>query len=162
MLQHKALIICIDSDGLRAEGRRRLLEQSGYEVLVATSAKTGLELFARNPADIALVDHELPPMNGVLVTAQMKRAKPNIPVVMFVTHGGSLTKGGPCSADAIVDEGDPWSMVLDKVNELVKASGPFFQRWLDSWKNRRPSYPENSGARASTRAYGAGLLKDAS
>lgn len=162
MLQHKALIICIDSDGHRAEGRRLLLEQSGYEVLVATSAKTGLELFARNPADIALVDHELPPMNGVLVTARMKRAKPNIPVVMFVGHRGSLAKGGPCSADAIVDEGEPWSMVLDKVNELVRASGPFFQRWLDSWKNRGLSHPENSGATASTQGYCAGPWKDAS
>jgi CheY-like chemotaxis protein len=150
MLQHKALIICIDCDGHRAEGRRLLLEESGYEVLVATSAKTGLELFARSTADIALVDHEIPPMHGVLVTAQMKRTKPNIPVVMLVGHRGSLATGGPCSADAIVDEGEPWSTVLDHVNELVRANGPFFQRWLEDWKNRGPSHPEDSGARAST------------
>jgi DNA-binding response OmpR family regulator len=65
MLQPKGLIICIDSDSRRAEGRRLLFEQSGYEVVVATSAKTGLELFALTPADIALVDHELPPMMGL-------------------------------------------------------------------------------------------------
>ena len=136
MLQHKGLIICIDSDGRRAEGRRLLLEQSGYEVLVATSAKTGLELFALMPADIALVDHELAPMNGLVVTARMKRAKPNVPVVMFAGHGNSLAAGGEWSADAIVEEGQPWSMVLDKINELVRGSGRFFQRWLESWENR--------------------------
>jgi hypothetical protein len=80
-----------------------------------------------------------------------------------VGRGGSSVKGGPCSADAIVDEGEPWSMVLDKVNELVRASGPFFQRWLDSWKNRRLAHPANSEAPASaTQAYCAGPLKDAS
>ncbi|HEY6271799.1 MAG TPA: response regulator [Terriglobales bacterium] len=143
MLHHKGLIICIDSDSRRAEGRRLLLEQSGYEVLVATSAKTGLELFALEPADIALVDHELPPMNGVIVTARMKRVKPNVPVVMFVGHHNSPATGGPCSANAIVEEGQPWSMVLEKVDELVRASGPFFQRWLEDWRNRGPAQPQN-------------------
>jgi CheY-like chemotaxis protein len=136
MVQLKRLIICVDSDSRRAEGRRLLLEQSGYEVLVATSAKTGLELFALMPADLALVDHELPPNNGLIVTARMKRAKPNVPVLMFVGHRISLAQCGPCSADAIVEEGQPWSLVLDKVNELVGANGPF-QRWLESWEDRR-------------------------
>jgi CheY-like chemotaxis protein len=144
MVQHKALILCIDSDVGRAEGRRLLLEQSGYVVLVATTAKAGLDLFARSPADIALVDHELPPVNGVMVTARLKRAKPNVPVVMFVGHRSRLATGGPCSADAIVEEGQPWSMVLDKVNELVTTSGPFFQRWLQDWKNRGPAQPQDS------------------
>jgi Response regulator receiver domain len=144
MVEHKALILCIDSDVGRAEGRRLLLEQSGYVVLVAITAKTGLDLFVRSPADIALVDHELPPVNGVVVTARLKRAKPNVPVVMFARRGGSLATGGPCSADAIVDEGQPWSVVLDRVNELITASGPFFQRWLQDWKNRGPGQPQDS------------------
>jgi DNA-binding NtrC family response regulator len=143
MLQHKGLIVCIDSDSRRGEGRRLMLEQSGYEVLVATSAKTGLELFARTPADIALVDHELPPMNGLIVTSRMKRVKPNVPVVMFVGHRHRSAAGGPCSADAIVEEGQPWSMVLDKVDELIRASGPFFQRWLEDWRNRGPAQPQD-------------------
>ena len=159
MLQHKRLIICIDSDSRRAEGRRLLLEQSGYEVLVATSAKTGLELFALMPADIALVDHELPPINGLIVTARMKRVKPNVPVVMFAGHRNSPATGGPCSADAIVEEGQPWSMVLDKVNELVSASGPFFQRWLESWEQRGPAHPQDSQVAASSTGVGAGSLK---
>jgi hypothetical protein len=101
-------------------------------------------------------------MNGVIVTAQMKRAKPNVPVVMFVGHRGSFAKGGPCSADAIVDEGEPWSMVLDKLNELVRASGPFFQRWLESWKNRGPAHPQDSQAPTSSEGIGADKWKNAS
>jgi CheY-like chemotaxis protein len=144
MVQNKALILCIDSDDRRAEGRRLLLEQSGYVVLVATTAKAGLDLFVRSAADIALVDHAFPPVNGVMVTARLKRARPNVPVVMFASHGVSLATGGPCSADAIVDEGEPWSVVLDKVNELITASEPFFQRWLQDWKKRGPAQPQDS------------------
>ncbi len=161
MLQHRRLIICIDSESRRAVGRRLLLEQSGYEVLVATSAKTGLELFALMPADLALVDHEVPPMSGLIVTARLKRAKPNVPVVMFVGHRNALATGGPCSADAIVEEGQPWSIVLDKVNELVRANGPF-QRWLESWENRRPARPPDSQAPASCTGITAGSWKTTS
>jgi CheY-like chemotaxis protein len=162
MVQHKGLVICIDCDSRRAEGRRLLLEQSGYEVLVAANEKTGLELFALMPADIALVDHELTPNNGLIVTARMKSAKPNVPVVMFVGHRNSLAKCGPCAADAIVEEGQPWSMVLDTVNELVGANGPFFQRWLESWEKREPAQPQGSQAPGSNTGSGGGSLKTTS
>jgi CheY-like chemotaxis protein len=70
MLQQKALLICVEPDGCSAEARKLLLEESGYRVLVATSAKDGLELFAQHPVDIVLVDYEMPLMNGDLVAAE--------------------------------------------------------------------------------------------
>jgi hypothetical protein len=103
----------------------------------------------------------VPPMSGLIVTARLKRAKPNVPVVMFVGHRNALATGGGCSADAIVEEGQPWSMVLDKVNELVRANGPF-QRWLESWENRRPAHPPDSQAPASCTGITAGSWKTTS
>jgi CheY-like chemotaxis protein len=135
MLQHKALIICIDPDGCSAESHRLLLEESGYQVLVATSEKDGLEIFAQHPVDIVLVDYEMPVISGDLVAAHMKRNKPHVPVMMFVARG-SLAKDKPSCADAFVTEGEPWSIVLAKVDELVRLSAPFFSRWLDDWKHR--------------------------
>jgi CheY-like chemotaxis protein len=149
MLQQKALLICVEPDGCSAEARKLLLEESGYRVLVATSAKDGLELFAQHPVDIVLVDYEMPLMNGDLVAARMKRNKPHVPVMMFAARG-SLAKNKLSSADAFVTEAEPWSVVLAKVDELVRLSAPFFSHWLEDWKRRRESYPGNSsGAPAS-------------
>jgi CheY-like chemotaxis protein len=149
MLQHKTLIICIDPNGCRAEARRLLLEESGYQVLVATSEKDGLELFAQCPVDIVLLDYEMPLINGDLVAARMKGTKPYVPIVMFAGHR-SLPKGKVSCADACVTEGEPWSIVLARVDELARVSAPFFARWLEDWKHRRASHPENSsGALAS-------------
>lgn len=145
MLRQKALIICVASDGRRAEERRLLLEQSGYEVLVATSAKTGLEFFSQCAADVALVDHKLPGVDGNLVAAQMKRVKPNVPVVVLAGNG-SLPANDLSSADAVITEEGPWSIVLDKVDELVRLRAPFFVRWLEGWKTRRTSPPRSPAA----------------
>jgi CheY-like chemotaxis protein len=150
LLQHKGLIVCINSDSRRAEERRLLLEHSGYEVRVAVTAKTGLELFAESPADIALVDYELPAMDGNLLASQMKRVKPNVPVVLFDRHS-RWAADDHCSADAIMSEGEPWSIVLDKVNELVKMRGSFFQRWLENWKKRGSPHREDSQVPATSK-----------
>jgi CheY-like chemotaxis protein len=149
MFQKKALIICVDPDSSRVEARRLLLEESGYQVLAATSSKDGLELFAQHPVDVVLVDYEMPVMNGDLVAARMKGTKPHVPVMMFETRSRVRTTK-LTSADALVTAGEPWSVVLAKVDELVSLSALFFSRWLEDWKNRRASHPGNSsGAPAS-------------
>jgi CheY-like chemotaxis protein len=135
MLQQKVLIISVDPDGRSAEARKLLLEECGYQVLVAKSAKEGLELFAQHAIDIALVDYEMPFMNGGLVAARMKGTKPRVPVIVFAAHG-RLAKDKLSSADAFVTEGEPWSIVLAKVDELVRLSAPLFSRWLEDWKHR--------------------------
>ena len=135
MPQQKVLIISVDPDSCSAEARKLLLEESGYQVLVATNVKDGLELFAQHAIDIALVDYEMPFMNGGLVAARMKGTKPSVPVMVFAAHG-HLAKNKLSSADAFVTEGEPWSMVLAKVDELVRLSAPFFSRWLEDWKHR--------------------------
>jgi CheY-like chemotaxis protein len=135
MRHDRALILCIDCDGRRAEGRRLLLEQSGYEVRVAHHAQVGQDLLTQCPADLILVHHELLAVHGNVVASEIKRFKPDVPVVLIVGPAG-LAATELCFADAIVREADPWPIVLDKVNELVKASGPFFQRWLEGWKRR--------------------------
>jgi CheY-like chemotaxis protein len=135
MLQQKVLIISVDPDSCSAEARRLLLEESGYQVLIARNVRDGLELFAQQAIDIALVDYEMPFMNGGLVAARMKGTKPSVPVMVFAAND-HLAKDKLSSADAFVTEGEPWSMVLAKIDELVRLSAPFFSRWLEDWKHR--------------------------
>src|SRR4029077_10336970 len=147
MRQRKAVVLCIDDDGSGLEARRLLLEESGYEVLTATTGKEGLELFARYSVDLVLVDYEMPGMKGDFVAARMKDIKPHVPLVMFSSHV-RLPEDKLTSVDAFLSKGESWSSVLAKVDQLRRV--PFFARWVDDWKHHRAFATQTSTMEAAT------------
>jgi DNA-binding NarL/FixJ family response regulator len=68
-----------------ADGLARLLaEQEGIEVLgVATTGRELLDLAVRLHPEVALVDYQMPEQDGVAVTRELKRLRPEIMVVML-------------------------------------------------------------------------------
>lgn len=83
MTAKKATILCVDDQPSGLEGRKMLLEGCGYEVLIAASGVTALQLFSAHRFDLVLLDYRMPEMNGDLVAERMKAAQPDIPIVML-------------------------------------------------------------------------------
>ena len=65
------------------------LEDLGYETMMATDGREGLELFDRAAADIVLVDLFMPVMSGLELIAAMEEKSPLTPVVV-VSGSGTL------------------------------------------------------------------------
>ncbi len=59
------------------------MEDFGYKVLTASSAREGLEIFASHVIDAVILDYQMPEMNGELVAAEMRRTKPRVPILML-------------------------------------------------------------------------------
>jgi CheY-like chemotaxis protein len=132
----KATILCIDDHWNGLLGRKMLLENSGYEVLQATSAEDGLRLFLSNAIDAVLVDYQMPGTDGALVAAQMKRLKAHVPI-MLLSSFGPLPKRKLQSVDQFVSKSQPPKVLLSSLNTLLaRRDRPFFYRWLDQWKIR--------------------------
>src|SRR6267154_6262670 len=87
MSRRKATILCIDDHWNGLIGRKLLLEQSGYEVLEATSGAEGLDLFFLRPVDAVVLDYQMPGMNGDIVAAKMKQAKSYVPIMLLSSYG---------------------------------------------------------------------------
>jgi CheY-like chemotaxis protein len=98
MTTNKAKILCVDDQWSGLEGRKMLLEERGYDVLIATSGATALRLFSSHPLDLALLDYHMPEMNGDIVAEHMKAAQPDVPVVML-----SADEDLPASTLQLVD-----------------------------------------------------------
>ena len=79
----KATILCIDDHWNILIGHKMLLEESGYEVLEATSGDEGLKLFRSHPVDAVVLDYRMPGMNGDVAAAQMKRIKSHVPIMLL-------------------------------------------------------------------------------
>src|SRR5437868_4814362 len=64
------------------------LEQVGFETEVSDSGPGALERFASDPADIVVTDLRMKDVDGLDVLEAVRRADPNVPVVIMTAFGG--------------------------------------------------------------------------
>ena len=135
MEKQKAVILCIDDDDAVLSAHKDLLEISGYEVLSAQSGEQGLGLFVSHPIDAVLLDYQMPGMNGDRVARQMRRVKPDVPILMLSGYSDLLLNELTC-VDAYLSKGESWSTVVSTLDRLLNLRFPFFDRWLEDWKHQ--------------------------
>src|SRR5271168_3778195 len=75
-------ILCIDDDNGMLEYQKALLERRGYAVLTASSARQGLQIAADSGVAAVIVDYHMPEINGHEVALEIKRLRPDTPIVM--------------------------------------------------------------------------------
>jgi CheY-like chemotaxis protein len=84
-------ILCIDDDDGMLGYQRALLERRGYKVLTAASARRGLQLAAVCAVAAVIVDYHMPEMNGHEVATEIKRIRPQVPIV-FVSKNDAHSR----------------------------------------------------------------------
>ena len=64
-----------------------LMEQNGYDVMVAFSGEEAMEVIEENQPDLILLDIMLPGMSGTTVLDRIMKINPGQPVVIMTAHG---------------------------------------------------------------------------
>jgi CheY-like chemotaxis protein len=77
------MLLCIDDNEDVLECEKAFLESFGYRVLTAPSGGKGLELASIHSIDVVIVDYFMPAMNGQQVAIEMKRLRPQAPIIML-------------------------------------------------------------------------------
>ncbi|MCS4503685.1 response regulator transcription factor [Arhodomonas aquaeolei] len=85
---HRVHVVLADDHALVRAGLRRLLELiDGVSVMGEVGdGRTLLRLLDDVPADVVLLDVEMPGMNGLEVLRRLRRAYPAVPVLMVSMH----------------------------------------------------------------------------
>ncbi|MBZ5688517.1 MAG: response regulator [Acidobacteriia bacterium] len=96
-----ATLLCIHRD----PAQLALLRENGYELLTATNVSEGLRLLESRPVDLIVLEYHLGLMDGDVVAAEIKKVKPQLPIVMLTDHL-DLPDGALKSADALVTKSD--------------------------------------------------------
>src|SRR5258706_12436166 len=78
-------ILTVEDDERIQAAMRLALEDEGYTVVEAASGEEGLELFARRPADVVLIDLMLPGIDGFEVCRSIRRSS-DVPIVMVTAR----------------------------------------------------------------------------
>ena len=75
-------ILIVDDNALMLLTLTRILEQHGFAVLGASSARSGLQLVKEQPVDLVIMDYHLPDAQ-VELGPKLKGLRPQLPVVVF-------------------------------------------------------------------------------
>src|SRR6202040_3702683 len=94
-------LLCIHRDPAQLS----LLKENGYELVTAASGSDALQLFMSQSVDAVVLDYELSLLWCTAVAAEMKKVKPQVPIVML-TDRLEFTDGALTSVDALVTKSD--------------------------------------------------------
>ena len=130
------IILCVDDepDGLYL--RRLILERSGYRVIAATHPARALDMMEEQCVDVAVIDYQMPQMNGAVLSAHMKRKTPRLKVIML-SGASNIPQEGLGSVDCFVSKGDGMPRVLKIISGFLAQGGNSFGQ-EDCFKNKRP------------------------
>ena len=80
-------VLCVENRPEYMGGLKYMLETAGYEVTSATTGDQALRLLTTLDVDGVLLEYDLPDVAGSAVRAEMKRIKPDVPVLLFAGVG---------------------------------------------------------------------------
>lgn len=119
----KRLLVVDDDDEIR-ELLEFDLSHSGYSVDAACDGMEGLNKAVTNAYDLVLLDVMMPKMNGYDVCANLRKAKPDIPVLLLTAKGtiADKTQGFDCGADDYLVKPFDIQEVLLRVKALLRRN----------------------------------------
>ncbi len=94
-------LLCIHRD----PAQLTLLQENGYELVTATNGSEGLRLLMSRAVDAIVIEYHLGLLDGAVVAAEIRKVKPQIPIVMLAEHL-ELPDGALKSVDALVTKSD--------------------------------------------------------
>jgi nitrogen regulation protein NR(I) len=84
-------LLLIEDDLSIASALQKVLRAEGYEVDAVERGDTGLNQARDHPYDLVLTDLKLPGLGGLELIAQLRTAKPKLPIIMMTAHGTTET-----------------------------------------------------------------------
>jgi DNA-binding response OmpR family regulator len=113
---NSATLLCIHRDPAQLS----LLQENGYELITATTGGEGLRLLRTRSVDAIVLEYHLGLLDGAVVATEIKKAKPQLPIVMLADHL-ELPDGALKSVDAIVTKADGAHFLWATVHFILNA-----------------------------------------
>lgn len=110
-------VLIVDDEMQLAKLIARKLTKAGLSSVLAHTGSTAIDLFKRKELAVVILDYMLPDMTGLQVLEEMKKLKPDVPVIMMTAYGNVESAVGAMKLGAVDYLNKP--MELEEVKELV-------------------------------------------
>ena len=133
-----ARILCVDDDMIGLKLRGEILTRHGYIVDLDSSP---LQTLGRNllAFDLAIIDYEMPTLNGVELLMVMRARRVTYPIILLTGALGRLALSEQILFDRCIEKGQPGESFLQIVDSCVRTKGlpdheegglPKYRRWV--------------------------------
>jgi excisionase family DNA binding protein len=118
-------ILIVDDDELTRDFFKRLLQE--YKIVTAATGEEAVYLIGHERFDLVLLDIKMPGIDGIETLRQIKKQKPDLPVIMISAHGSLKTNVEAANLGALDSIAKPFDFeemkgvirgALEKTNEL--------------------------------------------
>lgn len=122
-LAERMRLLCVDDDILGAEIRGQILESEGYSVVLKHCPLDALtcdfSIF-----DLAVVDFEMPKMNGRELLLRMRAMGASFPIILLSGLSPFLSFDDRVLFSRCLDKGEPVHRLLDTISNFLDPSIP--------------------------------------
>jgi CheY-like chemotaxis protein len=112
----KPLILCLEDNPKYLALRKKFLERNGYEVINVTTAGEAVEALHRFPICATIADHLLQGVTGAQLARDMKKIKPQVPIILF---SGAVPENLD-GVDVYLNKAEPAGKFLEIVRAVVE------------------------------------------
>ncbi|HGJ66340.1 TPA: response regulator [bacterium] len=78
-------ILLVDDDPNCLDAIDQILRRDGYEIIKAEQGRHALKLLSENIIDLAIIDYNLPDIDGIYILNEIKRIYRNIPIIIMTS-----------------------------------------------------------------------------
>lgn len=123
MSRNHGVVLCIGNDLVNLNLRCSLLEQCGWKVLSTGNGHAGIMHFGQERVDAVAIDlnHD-DGAEAALITAELKRQRPEVPVIMLVANRETLAQDATQQADAVLLKCDETQLLHNTLKNLIRGS----------------------------------------
>jgi CheY-like chemotaxis protein len=115
-------VLCIGNDPIHLNLRCALLKEYGWNVLSSGSGHEGVIRFGQERVDAVILDLNDDGVESALIAGELKRLRPEVPVIMLVAEMNALAPGATDQADAVVVKSEETLRLPDALKAVMGTS----------------------------------------
>lgn len=105
-VQRSLHVLAVDDEPMARDLVTRYLNADGHSVVVANNGEAAWEKFQTEKFDLLITDHAMPGMTGIQLSAAVKSAAANQPIIMLTSLSDPIFEAGekPASVDKLLNK----------------------------------------------------------
>jgi len=116
----KPIVLFLDDNPDILEVYEAYFGHNGFTVLTTSRAANAIQLAETHPVKVAVVDYEMPEINGHQAAVALKGIRPTLPVIL-VSGSCDIPPEALQAVDFFVSKGDGPSRLNEVINTFVKS-----------------------------------------
>jgi CheY-like chemotaxis protein len=105
-------VLCVDDTAYVLQMLEMFLTTVGYRVVAAASGQEAIALASKHELNAAILDYEMPELNGLEVAQILRQTHPRLPILMYSARQPQTEITAAGLVDAYVEKEHPQELVM--------------------------------------------------